>query len=123
MALAPSGSVFRACPLPGVRCCGCKVGPPCGSRTRPVPGVDGNRSRGVPKGQPAGNTQVSCFAASRIWSSMSPLEFAQKEEKRRAQQELSGSRVVSSLGSLELALALPFQPNPKVTGAGWVGLG
>lgn len=118
MPLARSRSVFQACPLPGVRALGWKVGPLQGSRTLQIPEVDGNRSHRVPKGQPAGNTQVSWFAASKIWSSMSPLEFAQKEEKRRTQQELSGSRVVSSLGSLEPALAFSFQPNPKVTGAG-----
>lgn len=124
MPLARSGSSSEwvhvgSLPLPG----GESWAPSVDSRTREIPEMDGNQSHSVPKGQPAGNTRGSCFVASRIWSTISPLEFAQKEEKRRTQQEMSGSRVVSSLGSLEPALAIPFQPNPKVTGAGWACLG
>lgn len=79
-----------------------------------IPEVSGNELHRLPRAQPAGKSQLSCFSASRICSSTSSLEFAQKEERRRAQQERSGSRVVRSLGSLERLLLFPLSQTQRL---------
>ena len=97
-----------------------------GTRTHRIPEVDGHLSQRLPRGQPAGNTQASCFSASRVWSSLLWLEFSQKAERRGAQQGQPGSRVVSSPDSLELSLfstSLSAKPKGYWSRLGLVGLG
>lgn len=82
--VALSGSVLSVGCLPGARA---EPGDkPILWVTEPTrPRGTGNHFNRLPKGQPAGKTQVFCFSAPRIWSSTLSLEFIQEEKWREKQ--------------------------------------